>query len=129
MAHFYSNWNLMNPKAVHALNQLSLQPGEYSTFDTSNLPFSGMKGLVSACVSSYSSTRQASPDVTVGAEVCAFRTERQTTKAYNYAIGTSSNDDLVSNGPYKKDIHHHSFTNSPPVPPEDFFREPNFLNP
>ena len=112
-----AKWHPIDPVAAKELLNSTTTPGVVYDIATSALPaqIQQMPGVVSYFVSNYTTGVPLANNVTAGGEMGVFRTNEDLTKGYNFIFGTSSNGQVVFNGPHYNFPQHHIASSSPVI--------------
>ncbi len=117
-----AKWHELDQAALKALTDQTTTPGVIYPVPTSMLPASlrAMPGVVSCFASNYTSPTILANSVTVGSELAVVRTDGDIAKAYNFVVGTSSDQRVMFFGQHSGFPEHH-FASTAPVPVQSLF--------
>jgi len=117
-----AKWIPIEPAVLDAFTLARLTPNAV-VFAGTNLAPHGlhkMEGLTSYLISGYALPVVFQNGMTAGAAFVVVRTDRETAKAYEYQVATSTDGRAYFNGPYK-DFSDHHFASTSTIRPECLF--------
>jgi hypothetical protein len=121
------NWHPMSETEAQSITNASKSPGQVYPLLLEDAPqgLQRMHGAIAYYVSDFITPTELKPGLTMGNEMVIQRTGGATTKAYNYAVATSSDGIVYYNGPYYNFKGHH-IDSASSVPILSLFRHTPF---
>lgn len=110
-------WHPMSEAEAQSITNATKSPGLVYSLPIEEAPsnLQQMPGARSYFVSDYLTTIAFKDGLKIGNEIVIERTEEKLTKAYNFAVATSSDGKVYFNGPYK-DFEGHNINSASSVP-------------